>query len=206
MKTLFTLTFSLFCFISPFFSQLDDLDFEPRKPLFKRNNTFEQGLMVTGSFGWKKNHMSLNGELGYRFPQGFEVTLGTGIHANQLLLPVNNSEENISVTSTPFYLSGKYFFVKGWVMPYAKLALGYGKNNMTTIDNTEINNSFMLEAGLGLSLKSNRLTNYFFEVGQYNLKTQGSLTSLNGGSAINYDVWFNRIIFRVGVTRYLFKI
>ena len=63
----------------------------------------------------------------------------------------------------------------------------------------------MLEAGLGLTLKTSRKMNYFFEVNQYNLKTNGSQTSVVGGNDINYSIWFNRVTFRIGVTRYLFK-
>ena len=47
--------------------------------------------------------------------------------------------------------------------------------------------------------------NYFLEVNQYNLKTNGSQTSIVAGNDINYNIWFNRVTFRVGFTRYLFK-
>lgn len=206
MKTFTILTACLLFINFHLVSQLDDLDYEPKGPIFQRSNNFEQGLIVTGSYGWRKNHASLNGELGYRFPKGFEIAIGTGAHGNQLLLPINNSEETVMVTSTPVYLSGKYFFVNGWLMPYAKVAAGYGSYNNSVNENlNEINSSYMLEAGLGLTLKTSRKMNYFFEVNQYNLKTNGSQTSVVGGNDINYSIWFNRVTFRIGVTRYLFK-
>ena len=63
----------------------------------------------------------------------------------------------------------------------------------------------MLEGGLGLTLKANKGMNYYVEVSQYNMKTKGRQTFVDNRNDLHYNLWFNRIIFRVGVTRYLFK-
>ncbi len=206
------LTLSLFLLLSCSFISVTGQNFPLLEPsernfsLLKRPNDYRTGLVYSGSIGFSKYHTSLNGNLSYALSNGLEFGIGIGFHNNRLSLPINNLNDSLSINGTPVFITGRYFLANFWddiLKPYVRTRIGY---SFATANSEETNGrGFIFENSLGLELRINWNEYVFIECSQYNQKALGSMVDNNRDLSVNYNLWFNDIVFRLGYTRRLFE-
>jgi hypothetical protein len=151
--------------------------------------------------GFSTNHTDIEAYLGYLFREDIEVGLGIGFHTNFLDIPASNTFALIDVESYPIFVSGKYFVMPQYIRkPYVKLTVGYN-NNSKGLSLSQVSSGPMFEAGLGVAFSSKRKTKFFMELLQYSSYAKGSIPNINVNSLsdIDFDVWFNQIVFKFGM-------
>lgn len=163
---------------------------------------YKKGILFNFDIGFSESHTSMNLLLTNSLENGFEYGLGLGYHYNFLDIPASNTWTWIDVNSLPIFLTGKYHLpIKTSFKPYVKASAGYS-NNITSWTTTQVNDGVMFQGGIGVSFSTQKSTKWYMELTQYSLHAKGQATSFdvnfNPNTPINFDVWFNKIVFNVG--------
>lgn len=174
--------------------------------LIRRPNNFDEGLswFCDMGFSGKGRHLSFNLSLAWQTYGGWEFGLGLGGHINQLDVPVNNENGTLEISGAPIYGYTKYFlanFFEGIIKPYGKLSMGYCFNSSE--ENVNSGNGILFENGLGIQFKIGDTHYLYGECNQYNHRAKGTITNPDDNLNLNYKVWFNDLVFRIGYGRRL---
>ena len=188
---------------------LNTLDSKWEFPKINRKVDFDKGLIFFGGLGFSKEvkHFGVNINLAWQTRKGWEFGLDFGGHNNVLDIPINNENELLEISSTPVFIQSKFFFThffENMIKPYAKFSIGYGFNNGP--DETSYSgNGIMFDYGIGTQVRINRKNFFYIECSQYNFKAKGSVNNPNDNLELQFNVWFNDVIFRLGFGRRLFQ-
>lgn len=181
------------------FSNLNSKNFM----IIRRPNNFDEGLVWYTDIGFSGNHLSINTSAAWQTYGGWEFGIGLGAHNNQLDIPLNNENDLLDISGSPLFLHCKYFlanFFEGIIKPYVKTAIGYSFNNSE--EGVTSGNGFMFENGLGVQFRIGR--DYVYcDFSQYNQKAKGNIHDTEQNLDVNFNVWFNDLVFRIGYGRRL---
>lgn len=173
--------------------------------IIRRPNNFDEGLVWYSDLGFSGGgrHLSFNTSLAWQTYGGWEFGLGLGGHVNQLDIPINNENGTLEISGAPLYAYTKYYlanFFDNIIKPYVKLSAGYSFNSSE--EGTTSGNGIMFENGIGVNFKLGR--DYIFtEFSQYNMRAKGSVQNPDSNLDLNFKVWFNDLVFRIGYGRRL---
>lgn len=168
---------------------------------------YKDGAFLHSNIGLSPGrHFTWNIGFSYIFKNKFEIGADLGVSNNTFIVPGTTFSQWVSVTGFPITLTGKYYLVNESSRLYLKGAVG-STNSITTWEVRDVNNSFTAEGGIGISFASKSRTKWYLELGQYTAHARGIArnwqwdwtTEQTSSSDINFNVWFNRVVFRVGV-------
>jgi hypothetical protein len=164
---------------------------------------FKEGIFYNFETGLSIEHYSFNFIISKSIRPDLEVGLGIGYHYNSLSFPSGNGFGWIDINSVALFANGKYYIdIKKSSRPYLKAAIGYS-NNSPTWNVTQVNDGIMLQAGMGIAFASRKNAKWYLEIAQYSLNAKGKANSFTNSfqpnsNVIDFDVWFNKIVFNVG--------
>ncbi len=208
---------SLFCFVTTLFvsqisyTQLSDYieitddEFISRvSPIFNKKIAYPNTAYYYGVIGLGVIHASLDNTLSFSFKSGTEFGIGYGEHFNTINLPISNENQDLNASTWNIYVNFKYHLLHyGYAMqPYIKSKIGFGFTRPNDeFNNVSISPGIMLENGAGTSFNLGN-ERYFIELCQYNFNTKGIFTSddPNSLSDVNFNMWFNRLTVRIGIS------
>lgn len=163
---------------------------------------YKENIFYNFEFAFGGSHVSTSTVFSKRFKNSLELGLGLGYHYNTFDFPSANGFGFIGVNSITMFANGKYYLLKNSAnQPYFKAAVGFSDNQLSW-EVTEINDGIMMQAGMGIAFASKKNTKWYLELTQYSLSAKGKSINANNFAAnnsIDFDVWFNHIIFNVGL-------
>ena len=136
----------------------------------------------------------------YRVNNKITAGLGAGIQAN------DTSIGGLYLTTrfVGIYGQGRYYLTHKKRRVYATGNLGYGigLGDPFGLEGSNATGGLKAGAGLGVSFASRRSSKYFLELENYFQKGSGlniSEDNLGNNVLANYDLWFKRIVLKLGV-------
>jgi len=162
---------------------------------------YKKGVLLNYSMGFARLHYNTDFSLNMRFDNRFEIGIGLGFHYNELDFRTSSSSHWLTVNSIPFFAQGKYILNDGNKRFYLRGKLAYAYNKLPSWNIISINNGVMLDGALGLMVSTKRRFKYYLELSQYTCSASGTLENFetNAISDIDFDVWFNRVVFTLGI-------
>ncbi len=160
---------------------------------------YKSGFLLNTSLGLGYDHSNFHLSLNKRF-NFFEYGVGFGQFSNFYILPIDFGWINIS--SSSFYVNGKYILNKGKRAWYGKAKLGYSLN-YSNFNIDDVKNGFLLEPSIGITFSSKRRIKHYFEISQHLSNTSGSFTIASTNGTIpttgSFNILFNRTVFTYGI-------
>lgn len=173
-------------------------------PIFNKKIAYPKDINYYGVIGLGIIHASLDNTLSFSFKSGTEIGFGYGEHFNTINLPINNDNQDLNASTWNLYTNFKYHVLHyGYaVQPYVKSKIGFGFTRPNDeFNNVSISPGLMLENGFGMAFNILR-DRYFIELCQYNFNTKGIFISDDPNilSDVKFNMWFNRLILRIGIS------
>lgn len=162
--------------------------------------TYKNGLVFNMAIGMSNEHNNFDVDLSYLYRNKFSLGVGLGFHNNFFGVQTTSSFHVGDVRSNTFFAKGQYNILNRSYRIYATGKIGFANHNETNQIPT-ISDGILLEGGLGIMFASRKRAKYFLELSQYTTHASGVLINndVNALSDIDFDVWFNRIVFTFGI-------
>jgi len=161
---------------------------------------YARGKIKTFSMGISRDHVNLDFVYGFRINKNFDVGIGTGLDHNAFYFYTLNDLHFVNIVGAPLYIQGKYNLYRKRKLFYLKAKIGM-TNNAEVANIVSINNGVVMEGGIGMLFPSRLRSRFYFEFSQYTSHAVGfaNIVSPDILSDVEFDVWFHRFLFTVGV-------
>jgi hypothetical protein len=161
---------------------------------------YASGKIRTFSMGVSRDHVNLDFVYGFRINRHFDIGIGTGMDHNAFSFYTVDDFHLVNIVGTPLYIQGKYNLYRKRRIIYLKAKVGM-TNNSETANIVSVNNGIVMEGGIGMLFPSRLRSRFYFEFSQYTSHAKGiaNVASSSILSDVEFDVWFHRFLFTVGV-------
>jgi hypothetical protein len=134
--------------------------------------------------------------LGYRYTERLSLGLGFAIEGYHLSVGDGRFYHKYL---TPFGYGRYYLNNKNWrLYTDAKMGYAFAKESNIFQRNTS-KDGFIFQPGLGIQIASRNKFKMHFGMSYLFLRTKGTGADWSGDIQYDYDVWINRLVFKIGV-------
>lgn len=166
----------------------------------KGRYSYKNSLKGNFALGVSADHVNFDFSCSYINNNKFSLGIGFGFHTNSFFIQTISSNHRGNVNSRTYFVNGQYFFMDRAQRLYATGKIGFADHRESR-ELPTLSNGIVLEGGLGIEFATKNRTKYFLELSQYTSNASGVLVSndVNALSDIEFDIWFNRIVFTMGM-------
>ncbi len=166
----------------------------------KGRYSYKKGLKGSFAIGVSPEHSNFDFSGSYILNSKFSFGGGFGFHNNSFSIQTVSSAHWGNIFSRTYFVNGQFFFTNRAQRIYATGKLGYSDHRETR-QLPILSDGIVLEGGVGLEFSSKNKVKYFIELSQYTSNAKGALVSndVNALSDIEFDIWFHRIVFTMGI-------
>jgi hypothetical protein len=165
---------------------------------------FTKGIFLgySSGFGSTRDALSTSSQVeflaGYRANE--KVSFALGLSSSNHSIPIDNSIL-ASATYLPIYVHCRYYPWKWRMRPYLFHQMGYGFGVDNPFSNDRTNGGLYFQPGVGIHFASRRNFRYVMSISQSIQRGNGSIQTFNFNNpvAVNYDLLFNRTMFKFGL-------